>query len=116
MATSDPHDLLPLSPPVFTILLTLGTQAMHGYAIMQELERRTDGRESLLPGSLYATIARMVDEELIEEVDAPDTSSDRRRRFYKATRFGRSVARAEANRLAGLVKLAREQKLIGDEA
>ena len=116
MAPADPNRLLPLSPPVFTILLTLGTRSMHGYAIMQELERRTDGRETLLPGSLYATIARMVSEELIEEVPAPDSETDHRRRYYKATRFGRSVARAEANRLAGLVRLARQQKLIGDEA
>jgi DNA-binding PadR family transcriptional regulator len=116
MTPSDPNRLLPLSPPVFSILLTLGAEAMHGYAIMQELERRTDGRETLLPGSLYATIARMVDEQLIEEVRAPTTETDARRRFYKATRFGRSVARAEAIRLAGLVRLAREQKLIGEEA
>jgi DNA-binding PadR family transcriptional regulator len=116
MTTSDPNRLLPLSPPVFSILLTLGTQSMHGYAIMQELERRTEGRETLLPGSLYATIARMVEEDMIEEVPAPPTETDRRRRFYKATRLGRSVARAEANRLAGLVRLAREQKLLGEEA
>jgi DNA-binding PadR family transcriptional regulator len=116
MPTSDPNSRLPLSPPVFSILLTLGSKAMHGYAIMQELERRTDGRETLLPGSLYATIARMVADQLIEEVSAPDESTDRRRRFYRATGFGRSVARAEAHRLAGLVKLAREQRLLGDEA
>ena len=114
MAPRDPEDLLPLSPPVFSILLTQGTQAMHGYAVMQELERRTEGREALLPGSLYTTIARMVDDELIEEVPAPadEPSTDRRRRFYKATRFGRAVARAEATRLDKLLQLARDQKLI----
>jgi DNA-binding PadR family transcriptional regulator len=114
MPTSNPSDLLPLSPPVFSVLLALGSETMHGYAIMQELEHRTDGTERLLPGSLYATIARMVREGLIEEADPPsaDASADSRRRFYRTTRFGRSVAKAEANRLDRLLELAREQKLI----
>jgi DNA-binding PadR family transcriptional regulator len=113
MSSHDPEALLPLSPPVFSILVTLGRDAMHGYAIMQELERRTEGKEKLLPGSLYMTIARMVQDGLIEEV-APSgqDAADRRRRFYHATAFGRAVARAEAARMERLLGLAREQKLI----
>jgi DNA-binding PadR family transcriptional regulator len=107
----DPADLLPLSAPVFNILLVLGSGAMHGYGIMQELERRSGGRETLLPGSLYATIARMVKEGLIEEV-VPRGESDRRRRVYRLTRFGRGVAGAEAARMAWLVRQAREQDLL----
>jgi DNA-binding PadR family transcriptional regulator len=90
---------------------------MHGYRIMQELEERTGGRETLLPGSLYATIARMVQEGLLEEVPPPpEEASDRRRRFYRATGFGRAVARAEAARMSGLLELAREQRLLGGES
>ncbi len=113
-----PDELLPLSPPVFHILLTLGDDAMHGYAIMQALERRTSGRETLLPGSLYATIARMVSDRLLEEVAAADlagaaqSSMDRRRRYYRLTPFGRTVAQAEAARMRRLVELALEQDLL----
>ena len=111
MTQRDPAALLPLSPPVFHILLVLGNEVMHGYAIMQELERRTDGKEMLLPGSLYATIARMVSEGLIEEV-VQRRSSDGRRRYYRRTRYGRAVAQAEAMRMGRLVALAREQDLL----
>jgi DNA-binding PadR family transcriptional regulator len=110
MAARDPAELLPLTPAVFNILLVLGSEAKHGYGIMQEVERRTGGREKLLPGSLYATIARMVEEGLIEEV-AQRGVAERRRRSYRLTRFGRAVARAEALRMAQLVKRAREQDL-----
>jgi len=111
MAIRDPAGLLPLSAPVFNILLVLGTEAMHGYGIMQEVERRTEGRETLLPGSLYATIARMVGEGLIEEVAARG-ETDARRRLYRRTRWGRAVARAEAERMGMLVALARKQDLL----
>jgi DNA-binding PadR family transcriptional regulator len=107
----DPAELLPLSPPVFNILLVLGSEAMHGYGIMQEVERRTGGREVLLPGSMYATIARMVSEGLIEEVAARG-GGEGRRRLYRRTRFGRAVARAEAQRMGMLLTLAREQDLL----
>ena len=113
MPERDPQDLLPLTPPVFHILLALGTESMHGYAIMQELERRTGGRATLLPGSLYATIARMVSDGLLEEVALRrEAVEDRRRRVYRLTRFGRAVATAEAARMGRLVKLAREQDLL----
>jgi DNA-binding PadR family transcriptional regulator len=111
MTAREPSELLPLSPPVFNIMLVLGSEVLHGYGIMQELERRTGGRETLLPGSLYATIARMVGEGLIEEV-AKRGESDRRRRFYRLTRFGRVVARAEAARMARLLEQARDQDLL----
>jgi DNA-binding PadR family transcriptional regulator len=115
MTTRDPSELLPLTPPVFNILLALGSDVMHGYGIMQEVERRTGGQETLLPGSLYATMARMASDGLIEEV-VQRGGSDRRRRLYRLTRFGRAVARAEATRMRLLVKLAREQKLLTDGA
>lgn len=111
----DPAAELPLSPPVFHVLLALGDRAMHGYAIMQAFETKTGGSESILPGTLYATIARMVDAELIEELpEPPEDSTDRRRRYYRVTDYGRQVARAESARLARLLEVARGEQLVSD--
>ena len=112
MTLSRPDELLPLTPQTLNVLLTLGHRTLHGYAIMQELEARTEGREQLLPGSLYATIARMVKEGLIVEVkESGEHSGGKRRREYRATAFGHEVARAEVSRLRGLIDFAQEQNL-----
>ena len=110
---SDNNELPPLSPPVFYILLALGDKPRHGYAIMQEVERRTDGRTRLLPGSLYSTIKRMVSSSLIEECAGPEpaASDDERRRYYGITPLGREAAAAEAERMQTLVQLARDKRL-----
>lgn len=109
---SDPQELLPLSPPVYHVLLALGDEAMHGYAIMQAFNDKTDGREALLPGTLYATISRMVDAGLIEEpAEPPTASADKRRRYYRVTSFGREVARAESERIDRLLAVARRERL-----
>ena len=111
----DPAAELPLSPPVFHVLLALGDQALHGYAIMQAFDAKTGGTESILPGTLYATIARMVDAGLIEELpEPPADSTDRRRRYYRVTDYGRDVARAESARLARLLEVARGEQLVSD--
>ena len=108
-------DLLPLSPPVYHVLLALGSDAMHGYAIMQAFTEKTSGQEALLPGTLYATIARMVDVDLIEELrEPPPGSSDRRRRYYRVTEFGRAVALAESERIHRLLAVARREQLAPD--
>lgn len=102
-----------LGPPLFHILVTLGHDTLHGYVIMQRFAEATGGREVLLPGTLYSSIARMLDEGLIEEVPAPPgEGGDARRRFYRATEEGRAVARTEAERLQRLVELARRQALL----
>jgi DNA-binding PadR family transcriptional regulator len=110
MITS-PEDLLPLSPPVYHVLLALGHDKLHGYAMMQVLEELTGGAERLLPGTLYATLARMVETGLIEEADAPVKDGDARRRYYRATPFGRRVGAAETARMARLVEVARARRL-----
>ena len=82
----------------------------HGYAIIQDVAIRTDGALKLSPGTLYRSIQRMLEQGLIEETaerPAPELD-DERRRYYRITAFGRTVAKAEARRLAQLVKLARE--------
>ena len=113
----DPNDLLPLSPPVYHILLALGREPLHGYAIMHQFEERTGGREVLLPGTLYSTLARMTESCLIEETtDRPNSGDDKRRRYYRLTEFGRAVARAESDRMRALLDLAREQDLLPDLA
>ncbi len=104
---------LPLSPPVFYVLLALADQERHGYAIMQEVEKRTEGEVRLLPGSLYSTLKRMVVASLIEECDRDGArkSDDERRRNYRITKHGKEVAAAEADRMTTLIAVARSKRL-----
>lgn len=111
---ADPGELLPLSPPVYHVLLALGDDTLHGYGIMQALEDKTDGQDSLLPGTLYATLSRMVEAGLVQEPDEPPDSSDARRRYYRLTPFGRAVARAESERLRRLLSVARQEALTAE--
>ena len=112
MSRTDPQTLLPLTAPVFHVLLALGDSPKHGYAIMQWSEDRTGGRDAILPGTLYATIGRMKEAGLLEELaEAPPDSTDRRRRYYGVTAFGREVAFAESERLARLLAVARSVDL-----
>lgn len=105
---SDAEALLPLPPATLHILLALGDEERHGYAIIQDVEARTGGELRLSAGTLYRSVARMVEQELIEEVTPRRTrADDERRRYYRNTSFGKAVARAELRRLAQLVKLGR---------
>lgn len=109
MADPRPESLLPLAPAVFHVLMALAGDDRHGYGIIQEVLARTDGGVRLSPGTLYRSIQRMLDDQLIVEISerpAPELD-DERRRYYRITAFGRAVARAEANRLHELVRLAR---------
>jgi DNA-binding PadR family transcriptional regulator len=114
MLEKDPRGLLPLTPAVLQILLSLADEERHGYGIMREVEDRTGGGVRMGPGTLYGSIKRMLVEGLIEESDErPDPElDDNRRRYYRITDFGRRVAGAEAARLEGLVRSAREKKLL----
>ena len=112
----DPAALIPLKHSTYQVLLALDEgEALHGYAIMQAVSAMTGGRESILPGTLYAALARMVDEGLVEESEArhDDPSGGPARRYYKRTAFGRAVARAESERLRALLDVARAQKMLG---
>ena len=106
---------LPLTPTVFEILLALSDHERHGYAIMLEVERRTEGRMRIRPGSLYRAIHRLLSRGLIEESDVrPDPErDDERRRYYGISELGAHVATAEAERMARAVSAARKKKLIG---
>lgn len=104
-----PESLLPLQPAALHILLAVADQDRHGYAIIQEVASRTDGEVRLSAGTLYRSIQRMVELELVEETDDRPVADldDERRRYYRITGFGQDVVRAEAERLQSLVKLAR---------
>ena len=105
----DVDSLLPLPPATFHILMALADEDRHGYAIIQDVASRTGGELKLSPGTLYRSIQRMLEQGLIlETLDRPAPElDDERRRYYRITPFGGKVARAEARRLAQLVKLAR---------
>ena len=98
-----------LNQPAHHVLLALGTDAKHGYAIMQDIAARSGGRISLLPGTLYSTLKKMLAEGLVEEVDPPKSadSEDARRRYYRVTKAGRLAAQAETERMALLVRLGK---------
>ena len=110
----DAESLLPLTPAMFHVLIALADGERHGYAVIKEIARRTDGEIRLSAGTLYALIRRFVDEGVIEESDArPDPAlDDERRRYYRLTVFGRDLAKAEARRLEGLIVMARAKHLL----
>ena len=99
----------PLSRVAMYILLAIGPEERHGYAIMHEVMRITDGGVKLGPGAIYTTIKRLLADGFIEESDErPDPElDDQRRRYYRLTALGRSVAATEVRRLEALVSSAR---------
>src|ERR1044072_8435862 len=99
----DVERLLPLAPAMFHILIALAEGDKHGYAVMQEVAARTDGKVRMSPGTLYGSIRKMLDEGLIEDLSRRAAADDERRRYYRVTKFGRAVATAEAERLAALL-------------
>jgi len=104
----------PLTPATFQILLALAAGERHGYGIMQEVEALTAGRVRLGPGTLYRTLRTLLTGGLIAEAaerPAPE-SDDERRRYYRLTTAGHRAAAAEAARLARLVELARDRRLL----
>lgn len=108
----DPRDFLPLSNLVFHVLLALGRGPLHGYAMITDIEERTEGRVSVRSGTLYTTIQRLQEDGLVEDAPPPrDQDTDSRRKYYRITALGRRTAAAEAERLTELVAVARERKL-----
>jgi len=104
-----PDALLPLPPATFHILLSVAEDDRHGYAIIQDIAARTNGELKLSAGTLYRSIQRMLEQGLIAETQdrpAPEYD-DERRRYYRITPFGATVAQAEARRLTQLVRMAR---------
>ncbi len=106
----------PLTPAMFQILLALADRERHGYSIMREVEQASDGGFQMGPGTLYRSIKHMLALGLIEESnERPDPElDDERRRYYRITAAGRRAASVEAQRLARLVRVAGERRLLED--
>jgi DNA-binding PadR family transcriptional regulator len=104
----------PLPSAAFQILLSLAGDDLHGYGIMRQVEEQTDGRMRLGPGTLYSSIQTLLEAKLIEEIDQREDTGlgHERRRYYRLTSAGRKLARAEADRLADLLRVARAKKIL----
>ena len=103
-----------LTPAMFHVLLALGDGEKHGYAILKEVEERTDGEVRLSTGTLYAIIKRLLIEGAIQECRnrPPAEEDDQRRRYYRLTPIGRQAATEEAERMERLVATARQKHLL----
>jgi DNA-binding PadR family transcriptional regulator len=113
-ATMPKRKLDPLPSAAFQILLALAGEDLHGYGIMRQVAEQTDGRMRLGPGTLYNSIRTLLEAKLIEEVDTREDAKlgQERRRYYRLTSAGRKLARFEAERLAGLLRVARAKKIL----
>ena len=104
---------LPLSVPVYQILLSVSDRALHGYAVIQDVRDRTGGEVELTASTLYGALRRLLEAGMVDETEAPAgvEDDDPRRRYYAITPFGRRVARAEAERLERALAQARRKAL-----
>jgi len=98
---------LPLSPAALHILLALAGEDRHGYGIMQEVARQSDGRYKLGPGTLYDNLEKLLNQGVVEESARRSPADDPRRRYYRLTGFGRRLLATEITRLEGVVREAR---------
>jgi DNA-binding PadR family transcriptional regulator len=112
MKKSDPQKFIPLKSHWFHIMLSLAGGEQHGYGIMQDVLNRSTGKVRLWPATLYGSIKRLIEAELIEESDerpAPELD-DARRRYYRLTTLGKRVLDAECERLQELVSAIRVKR------
>lgn len=102
----DPASFLPLSPATLHILLSLAADDLHGYGIMQEVARQSEGKYKLGPGTLYDNLQKLIRRRWVEELGRRPGDDDPRRRYYRLSSLGRGVLTAETARLAGVVREA----------
>jgi DNA-binding PadR family transcriptional regulator len=98
---------LPLSPAALHILLALAGEDLHGYGIMLEVARQSEGQYKLGPGTLYDNLRKLMTQRCVEEVQSRAVDDDPRRRYYRLTGLGRRVLTAEVARLEGVVREAK---------
>jgi DNA-binding PadR family transcriptional regulator len=103
----DLSPFLPLSPATLHILLSLAGEERHGYGIMQEVARQSEGQYKLGPGTLYDNLQKLMDQAIVEEAPRRSADDDPRRRYYRLTGLGRRILTAEVARLEGVVREAR---------
>jgi len=103
----------PLPSAAFHILMALADQDLHGYEIMRQVAEQTGGRMQLGPGTLYGSVRTLLEEGLIQEIEPRQIRrGEERRRYYRLTSAGRKLARAEAERLADLLRVARTKRIL----
>lgn len=108
----DPRSYLPLKPDVFLILTILGQEDQYGYGIMQAAEGFGGPPSRIQAGALYRRLKWMLVEGLIQELgERPGGEDGERRRYYRLTALGRSVAEAEAQRMSAHLAAAKEARL-----
>lgn len=106
-ASPDPRSLLPLPQAQFHVLVALTAGDRHGYAIMGAVEESSGGVVRMGPATLYGTLKKLVERDLVEESDhRPSSNDDERRRYYRLTGLGKAVCQAESDRLSTLVSIA----------
>ncbi len=112
MPKLDPENFLPLKTQWFHIMLSLACDEQHGYGIMQEVLERTGGKVRLWPATLYGSLKRLIEADLIQESDDRPAREfdDARRRYYKLTKLGRRVLDAESTRLEDLVRILHSKR------
>jgi DNA-binding PadR family transcriptional regulator len=103
----DLQELLPLSPASFYILLALSDEDRHGYGIMQEVSRQSEGKYKLGPGTFYDNLEKLIAHGMVKEVPRKSANDDPRRRYYRMTGFGRKLLLAEVSRLDIVVREAK---------
>jgi len=103
----DLKGLLPLSPATFYILLALSSEDRHGYGIMQEVARQSEGKYKLGPGTFYDNLEKLIAHGVVKEVPRKSANDDPRRRYYRMTGFGRNLFLAEVSRLDSVVHEAK---------
>lgn len=102
-----PAESAPLNPATLHILLSLAGEDLHGYGIMQEVLRQSEGKYKLGPGTLYDNLQKLMARGLVQEIGHRSGDDDPRRRYYRLTPKGRAVLSAEVNRLEEVVREAK---------
>jgi DNA-binding PadR family transcriptional regulator len=105
--SDDPTSYLPLSPATLHILLSLAAEDRHGYGIMQEVARQSEGQYKLGPGTLYDNLQKLMNQGMVESAPRRSDDDDPRRRYYRLTPTGRSILSAEIARLECVVREAK---------
>ena len=105
--SDDLSPFLPLSPATLHILLALAAEDRHGYGIMLEVTRQSQGQYKLGPGTLYDNLQKMMNLAMVEEAPSPPENDDPRRRYYRLTPLGRGILSSEVARLEGVIREAK---------
>src|ERR1700676_3327380 len=103
----DPSSFLPLSTATLHILLSLAGEDRHGYGIMQEVARQSEGQYKLGPGTLYDNLQKLIERRLVQPIGGRAGDEDSRRRYYRMSPLGKAVLYAEVERLEGVVREAK---------